>query len=346
VDNTFEHNVEASAYAQDRWLITNRFLLEGGLRFDWDEILRQALFAPRLAATYVLDESGNTKLSAGVGIVYDATPLFLVARPDAGRRVDYFFNPDGTLTSPAINTDFAVNTDTLRASRYLNSSISLEKKLPWAIYANASVLYRRGAHGFVYDTLNVATAGTFFLQNTREDRYHAFQINLHRKFRDRYGVMASYTRSRSTSNQVLDFNVDGPIFTPQAAGPYPWDTPNRFITWGFLPFFKLPWIGPLDLGYSAEARTGFPFNVVNDQFQLVGPPGSRRYPDYFSLNVHLEKRFHALGFFWALRGGYDNITGRKNPVAVNNNIQSPQFGTFSGFDGRAFTARIRFLGRK
>jgi hypothetical protein len=31
---------------------------------------------------------------------------------------------------------------------------------------------------------------------------------------------------------------------------------------------------------------------------------------------------------------------------VNNNIQSPQFGTFSGFDGRAFTARIRFLGRK
>jgi len=208
------------------------------------------------------------------------------------------------------------------------------------------VLYRRGAHGFVYDTLGGTTSGTFFLQNTREDRYHAIQINLRRKFRDRYGVMVSYTRSRSTSNQVLDFNVDSPIFTSQAAGPYPWDAPNRLITWGFLPFFQLPWIGPLDLGYSAEARTGFPFSVVNDKFQLVGAPGSQRYPAYFSLNVHMEKRFHALGFFWALRGGYDNITGRKNPVAVNNNIQSPQFGTFSGFDGRAFTARIRFLGRK
>jgi TonB dependent receptor len=346
VDKTVQHNAETSAYAQDRWQMTNRLLVEGGLRFDWDEILRQALFAPRLAGTYVLDESGTTKLSAGVGIIYDATPIFLIARPDAGQRVDYFFNPDGTLTSPAVNTNFAVNTDTLRASRSLNTSVSLEKKFPWAIYANASVLYRRGAHGFVYNTLGGATSGTFFLQNTREDRYHAFQINLRRSFRDRYGVMVSYTRSRSTSNQVLDFNVDSPIFTSQAAGPYPWDAPNRLITWGFLPFFNLPWIGPLDAGYSAEARTGFPYNVVNDQFQLVGAPGSRRYPDYFSLNLHLEKRFHALGFFWALRGGYDNITGRKNPVAVNNNIESPQFGTFSGFDGRAFTARIRFLGRK
>jgi hypothetical protein len=346
VDKTVEHNAETSAYAQDRWLITNRFLIEGGLRFDWDEILRQALFAPRLAATYVLDESGNTKISAGAGIVYDATPLFLLARPNAGQRVDYFFNPDGTLTSPAINTSFSVNTDALRAPRYLNTSVSLEKKLPWNIYANASVLFRRGTHVFVYDTLNGASAGTFFLQNTREDHYHAYQINLRRNFRDRYGVMVSYTRSKSTSNQVLDFNVDNPIFTSQAAGPYPWDTPNRLIAWGFLPFFNLPWIGPLDLGYSAEARTGFPFNVVNDQFQLVGAPGSHRYPDFFSLNLHLEKRFHALGFYWAIRGGYDNITGRKNPVAVNNNIQSPQFGTFSGFDGRAFTARIRFLGRK
>ena len=60
----------------------------------------------------------------------------------------------------------------------------------------------------------------------------------------------------------------------------------------------------------------------------------------------LAKRFQALGFYWAIRAGYDNITGRQNPVAVNNDIDSPQFRTFSGFDGRAFTTRIRFLGRK
>jgi hypothetical protein len=78
----------------------------------------------------------------------------------------------------------------------------------------------------------------------------------------------------------------------------------------------------------------------------VKPPGTYRFPTYESLNFHLEKRFHALGFYWALRGGFDNITNRQNAFTVNNNINSPQFLTFSNFDRRAFTARIRFLGRK
>jgi len=316
------------------------------LRFDWDEIVRRFLFAPRLAATYVLDDAGKTKISAGVGITFDSSPMFLLARPDAGTRLDYFFNPDGSLTTPPTVTSFSADTDRLRAPRYLNSSVSFEKKLPWDIYATTSFLFRHGTGVFVYNTLKGTPGGTFVLQNTREDRYHAFQLNLRRNFRKTYGVLVSYTHSRSTSNQVLDFSVDSPIFTAQAPGPYSWDTPNRLISWGLLPFFKLPWIGPLDLGYSAEARTGFPFNVINDQFQLVGLPGSQRFPSYFALNLHLEKRFQALGFYWAIRAGYDNITGRQNPVAVNNDIDSPQFRTFSGFDGRAFTTRIRFLGRK
>src|SRR5437868_13718151 len=75
------YNLESSAYAQDRWLISNRLLIEPGLRFDWDQIVRDVLVSPRLAGTYVFDNEGNTKVSAGIGIVYDATPLFLIARP-------------------------------------------------------------------------------------------------------------------------------------------------------------------------------------------------------------------------------------------------------------------------
>ena len=63
-------------YAEDRWLVTDRLLIEPGVRFDWDEIVRQALFSPRLAGTYVLDNSGNTKISAGIGLVYDALRFF------------------------------------------------------------------------------------------------------------------------------------------------------------------------------------------------------------------------------------------------------------------------------
>ena len=92
--------------------------------------------------------------------------------------------------------------------------------------------------------------------------------------------------------------------------------------------------------------SGFPFNITNDQEQLVGSPGSRRFPAYFSLNVHLEKRFHLFGFYGAVRGGFDNLTDHQNPTIVNSNIDSPQFLEFSAFRRRAFTTRIRFLGRK
>jgi hypothetical protein len=53
-----------------------------------------------------------------------------------------------------------------------------------------------------------------------------------------------------------------------------------------------------------------------------------------------------MGYFWELRGGIDNITDHENPYVVNNDIDSPQFLTFSAFEGRAFTSRIRLLGRK
>ena len=38
-------------------MITNRLLIEPGVRLDWDEIVRHAVFSPRLAGTYVLDNS-------------------------------------------------------------------------------------------------------------------------------------------------------------------------------------------------------------------------------------------------------------------------------------------------
>jgi Carboxypeptidase regulatory-like domain/TonB dependent receptor len=349
------YNLESSAYAQDRWLMTDRLLIETGLRFDWDQIVRDVLVSPRLAGTYVLDNEGNTKISAGIGIVYDATPLFLISRPSAGQRTDYFFNSSGlptdvngapTSAPTPLLTTFFVNRGTLQAPRYVNWSLALEKKLPRAIYLKAEFLKRDGAHGFVYNPPSGAPAGRFLLQNTRNDRYRSFHLELRHSFRESYMVMGSYTRSQLRSNQVLDFNVDNPLFSRQAAGPYSWDVPNRFLSWGLLPFFKLPILHKVDLAYSVEARSGFAFNVVNSQQQLVGVPGSQRFPAYFSLNTQLEKRFHFLGAYWAVRGGLNNVTGHGNPVSVNNNISSPQFLTFSNFAGRAVTTRIRFLGRK
>jgi len=339
--NSATYNLEASGYIQDRWLITNRLLIESGVRLDWDEIVRDTLFSPRLAATYALDNQGNTKISAGIGTVYDPTILLLIARPSAGQRLDSFFDASGNALGTPLLTAFSADTRTLAAPRFLNWSIAVERKLPASIYLKTEFLQRHGTDGHVYNTANGSPGGAFVLQNTREDRYDAFQVNVRRHFRKSYLVMASYARSKTRSNQVLDFNVDSPILSPQAPGPYLWDAPNRLLSWGLLPLIK-----NFDLGYSVEARSGFPFLVVNNRQQLVESPGLRRFPAYFSLNLHLEKRFRLFGFYWAVRGGFNNITDHKNPAVVNSDIDSPQFLTFSAFNRRAFTSRIRFLGRK
>ena len=350
-----QDNTEVSAYAEDRWSITNRFLLEPGLRFDWDNIVHAANFAPRLAGTYVLDNSGTTKLSAGIGLIYEATPIFLIARPYAGSRQDTFFTTDPNCTAPTgcvtttgpVSTMFSIHTSDIDSPRFLNWSIGLEKKLPAAIYLKAEYFERRGAQGFVYDTRTNSTSGDFVLQNTREDRYDALQISLRHTFYENYSLMAAYTRSRARSNQALDFNVDSPILGAQQPGPFLWDTPNRFLSWGYLPLWRLPIIHQLEVAYSMEARTGFPFNELTDQQQLLGTPGANRFPEYFSLNLQLEKRFHLFGYYLALRGGFDNITGRCNPFVVNGVIDSTHpVPTFSACEGRAFTSRIRLLGRK
>ncbi len=351
----WQYNAEVSAYAEDRWSITNRLLIEPGVRLDWDEIVRHAEIAPRLAGTYVLDNAGNTKLSAGIGLVYDATPIYLIARPYAGMRADIFYSvPDPTcqancvITTGPIATSFSANTGALQAPRFVNWSLALEKKLPAAIYMKAEFLEKRGSRGFVYDRLNSAAGENFILQNTRDDHYDAFQITLRHNFRETYSLMGSYTRSSAHSNEALDFNVDNPVLSAQQPGPYSWDTPNRFLSWGYVPFFKLPIFHQLELAYSMEARTGFPFSLFTNQQELIGKAGSQRFPEYFALNLQLEKRFHFLGYYLALRGGFDNITGRCDPFVVNSVIDpvSHPSPTFTACQGRAFTSRIRLLGRK
>jgi len=332
-------NSEFSGYIQDRWKLTPRFLLEPGLRFDWDEVVRRPLFSPRLAGAYVLNNSGNTKLSAGIGVTFQATNLFLAAAPQAGSRTDTFYDLTGNATT--FQSKFIVDRGLLDAPRFLNWSVALEQKLPAQLFLKTEFMRRTGIHGFVFNTPASASSSNFILQSTREDRYYAFKVDLRRTFRKRYVVSGSYTRSSSRSNQVLDYSLDNLVISPQVAGPYPWDAPNRFISWGILPL-----VHGFDFAYSLEARSGFPFPILNQQQQLVVPPGVHRFDRYFTLNPHLEKRFHALGFYWALRGGFDNITNRQNAYVVNNILGSSQFLTFSNFDRRAFTARIRFLGRK
>jgi hypothetical protein len=277
----------------------------------------------------------------------------LISSPFSGQRFDYFFTNAGAPIPAStcsqfplcpIPMTFTADQKSLHAPRFINWSIALERKLLPGLYVKAEFIQRRGTDGFVYNKPAGAPllSGNFILQNTRQDHYDSFQLAARYGFRKTYLVTGSYIRSRSRSNQVLDFSVDNPIYSPQLSGPFPWDAPNRFLTTGILPA-KIPLLHAVDIEYSGEARSGFPFYAINNQQLLVRPPGSFRFPWYLSLNLFLEKRFQFHHHHWAVRGGFDDITGRRNPFLVNNNMDSSTFLNFAGTSHRAFTARIRLI---
>jgi hypothetical protein len=141
---------------------------------------------------------------------------------------------------------------------------------------------------------------------------------------------------------VLNPGLGAIFFAAQQSAPLAWDAPNRLLTWGWTPTH----IWKVQFSYFFEYRTGYPFSVVNLQQQLVGAANSSRFPAYANLNVALEKKFAFRGYLWAARIEMVNAFDRQNPNVVVNNIDAPNFGTFEGGQQRAFTARVRFAGRK
>ena len=85
---------------------------------------------------------------------------------------------------------------------------------------------------------------------------------------------------------------------------------------------------------------------MNQQQFLVGVPNSYRFPAYASLTIGFEKKFTFKDRVFAARLSVVNIFDRQNADVVVNNVDAPNFGTFEGGQGRAVTARLRFVGRK
>ena len=340
------HNVETGAYLQDRWTPQARLLLEPGLRFDWDEIIRRPLFSPRLAAAYTPSKTRETKISAGIGLYYEHTQLEYLERALAGIRYDTYYAANGlTPTGPAQQTTFTFNPGTLHEAHAINWSVGVEQKLPAAVYVKFNFTQKRVSNEFTYANKSapLGLLGNFDLTNARTDRANIVDIEARHAFARGYALFGAYTHSTAHTNAALDYVPTISYLGPQQSGPLEWDTPNRVLSWGWLPFllpgFKKNW----DFVYTWDWRTGFPFTAINAGYEVVGAAGSHRFPTYANFSPGLEVRFHLRGRYLGLRGILENATDRRNPLVVNNVVDSPQFGIFSESFGRAVTARIRLI---
>src|SRR5271157_431267 len=351
-------NFESAQYIQDHWTPREGLTLEAGVRAEWNEIVREMEIAPRFSAAWSPWRAGQTKFSAGWGVFYDALSLETVSEQQDQTSLATFYLPGGAVMGP-VATTFQAFDRLLKAPYDRTASFSVERRLPGGIYARAGYTRRTGVRGLVFAPLGPEPGEPFYqnvsylLGNTRSDRYDGFDIGLKRTFAKQFEWSIGYTRSQARTNAAVDYNLENPIFAPQAPGPLPWDSPNRLRLWGWAPlptsFLPPHWrflTRNTTASLLAEYRAGFPFNVVDQGGFLVGQPLSQRYPYYFTANLALERAFRAMHYLWAWRCGLDNLTGNLNPNAVENVMGTPQFLTFYRGPGRALDVRLRFLGRK
>lgn len=362
---TFEGNgdlsrpsLEASSYITDHWQARSNLFFELGVRQDWDEILRHVEWSPRAAFSYA-PFGPATRISGGFAIIYDPTIIQLFTRPLDQYTLSNIYAADGTLLRGNSLTLYTISNPNLQAPQFRNFSFGVDHDFPHRIRAGLALLRKTGGDGFSYintlsapilappDIANAYHASyieqLFNLTNARHDEYDSAQVIVHQSLTGRYEWLASYTRSRARSSQVLDPSLEQTLLLgPYNSGPLPWDAPNRFLSWGYLPTPFKNWA----VTYLLDARSGFPFSIQHDTGELIGFPDMNRFPSYFNLNFGVEWRLHIRKYRFAIRGSADNLTNHQNYTEVNNTLESPQFLTFYGSEGRHFTARLRWLGKE
>jgi hypothetical protein len=342
-------NAEASAYIVDVWELTRSLRLEYGLRHDWDRFVGRHLISPRISVAYSPLRWENTRLSGGFAIVHDASTLSMLARPLDQYSIATQFNADGSIARGPEVTLFRADRQDRRGPRYRNWSFGIERRIHSRMRLSFNVLRRRGERGFtylasgasgLYDGLPVATV--FQLSNERRDIYDSASVTLHHSFGTEYEYIVNYTRSRALSNAVVDINIDQPQKVYNNFGRQPWDSPNRLLSWGFLPAWNPKW----GIGYLVDWRTGFPYSIQRETGDILGQVNSQRFPTNFDLNLHLERKLRLGRYKFAIRGGVNNLTNSLNPTGVNNVIDSPLYGLFYGKEGRHLVFRLRWLSRE
>jgi hypothetical protein len=339
-------DTRAGVYAQDGWQIVRYLRIQVGLRADWDRLAQEAIVQPRIAVNVTPFPDGRTKISVGWGEYFQPLDFTLVGQALGPAQVDVPYDTTGIipLVAQTVTSQFLLPAGHLRLPYFYNTSAELQQRIAKNTFLSFSFLDREGHSGLAFQNLDPGQpTQSFLLGNQRRDTYRAGEAGIRHQFSDQSEIGIDYIRSSSRTNQALDFALGSIFYAPQAAGPLPWDSPNRIVTHGWAP---LP-VWHLFGSYFLEYHSGFPFNVVNQEQQLAGPLGSNSFPAYISLNLGIEKRFH---FFhhneWALRLAVINTTGRQNSNAVINNVDAPNFLTFGGGEKRAFTFRLRLVGNK
>lgn len=331
---------ETAWFLADRWTPLPRLTLDLGVRFDRDSVTESTNIAPRAGFALMLTKDSRTLLKGGVGLFYDRVPLNVASFPSLPNRTVVDLAPTGSVVD---SVDY-VNTITagLRNPRSVGWNLELDRQLTSALTVRASVQQRNTDRDFLLTPETGPGHGILSLSNGGSSIYHEFQVA--GVYKVRTGTLnASYVRSK-TYGDLNDFNQffgnnAVAVIEPNGRGRLPFDAPNRFLFWGQ---FNAPL--KLTLTPTFDLHTGFPYSVVDQARDFVGPRSSQRFPQFnsFDLQVTRPVKLPIPHKEIKARVGVSvyNLFNHFNPRDVQNDIDSDRFASLFNGVGRTFRGKF------
>ena len=343
-------DTEVATFGEDRWSLRDNLTLDYGLRYSYQTVGEPAAFAPRTGVVYSPGSSGRTVIRGGLGVFYDRVPLLAGDFTQNPERTITFFNSQGIPTGPPVtfqNAYIKINENGQQIVPSHNRLDSTPHNLTWNAEVDrefspkallrVSYLFSRTYQQFTINPLDQpGTTPTLLLTNTGASRYNEFSTTLRLRPSASADMSFSYVHSAARGDlntlSAIYTPFDSPVIRPNLFGTLPSNVPDRFVTWGDI---KLPreWtVSPV-----FDVHTGFPYSVIDVYQNYVGVPNSLRFPTFASLDLKVTKDIR----IWFLPGlrhhkvrvglAIFNLTRHSNPRDVYNNVTSPYFGHFVGF---------------
>ena len=339
---------EYSAFFQDKWSPVSRLTLDLGLRYDRDGISDQNNFAPRLGFAFLPTTSQRTVVRGGVGLFFDKIPLNIgVFERFQDFRVTTF-NSNGT----------AIADGPRLYSNTSPSDLDNPYSVAWSLQGDHEftprLMLRLGYeewhthNDFIIESVkNGASSGLLLLENSARSSYREFQVVVRTRVQEKRNLFVAYVHSEARGD-LNDFNnyfgnLRNPVIRANETGRQNFDTPHRLLAWGDIGL-------PFDLVATpvVEWRTGFPFSLIDEDQNFVGPRNEGgRFPALVTFDLLVTKGvtipFRGKKYKGRVGLSVFNITNHWNPRDVQNNIQSSQFGTFFNSADRSFRTKFELV---
>jgi hypothetical protein len=333
-------STDIAVFGQDRLQLGPRWLLEFGGRLDRDGIIGRVTGTPRIGSVFLFNESGSTLLRGGYGFFYERMPSVAGVFEQFEREIDTRFAPDGTLLGPPVTyTPKSALGDAPPRSATWDVAFEHRFNKMWAIHA--SYLDRRGANELIVQPIVANGQGQFRLDSSGRSVYHDAEIGV--QFNN---TSADFTLTYIRSKALTDLNtltnfydtILWPVVGANQYAPAYTDIPHRLFGRGrYQPTPR--WL----IAGVADWRTGFPYSVVNEYLDFVGPRNEvYRFPNRFAADLGLERHF--TNWKWKpwigvrVYNAFDSFI----PTDVQSNVTSPAFGTFYNSEIQQIRIQIRF----